>query len=65
MKALFSSLACLAIVLAAGTVQAQDNSMTFFITSHGPGDGANLGGIDGADAHCQALAGAAGAGSKN
>ena len=46
------------------TVLSQDNSMSFFITSAGPGDGANLGGIDGADAHCQELADAAGAGEK-
>ena len=38
------------------------NTMSFFITSHGPGDGANLGGLDGADKHCQSLAAAAGAG---
>lgn len=30
--------------------------MTFFITSVGKGDGANLGGLDGADRHCKALA---------
>lgn len=36
--------------------------MTFFITSAGPGKGANLGGLEGADKHCQALATAAGAG---
>ena len=47
------------------TVLSQDNSMSFFITSTGPGDGANLGGIDGADAHCQELADAAGAGEKS
>ena len=41
---------------------AQD--MTFFITSNGPGNGGDLGGIEGADAHCQALAEAAGAGDK-
>jgi hypothetical protein len=35
--------------------------MTFFITSVGIGDGANLGGLAGADAHCQKLAAAAGA----
>ena len=29
---------------------------TFFVTSVGPGQGANLGGLAGADAHCQALA---------
>ena len=34
----------------------QDTSMRFFITSRGPGDGANLGGLAGADAHCAALA---------
>jgi hypothetical protein len=39
---------------------AQDTTMSFFITSVGPGDGANLGGLDGADVHCQALAEAAG-----
>ena len=36
--------------------------MSFFVTSVGKGDGANLGGIAGADAHCQALAKAAGVG---
>ena len=41
---------------------AQD--MTFFITSEGPGNGGDLGGIEGADAHCQALAESAGAGDK-
>jgi hypothetical protein len=41
---------------------AQSESMSFFITSVGPGDGANLGGLEGADAHCQFLAEAAGAG---
>lgn len=35
---------------------------SFFITSAGPGDGANLGGLEGADAHCQMLAEAAGHG---
>ncbi|MGH9346151.1 MAG: lectin, partial [Vicinamibacterales bacterium] len=33
---------------------------TFFITSAGPGNGANLGGLAGADRHCQSLADAAG-----
>jgi hypothetical protein len=60
-----SGAACLAILLAAGfPAQAQDTSMSFFITSAGPGDGANLGGLEGADAHCQKLADAAGAGGK-
>ncbi len=38
--------------------------MTFFVTSSGIGDGANLGGLAGADAHCQKLATAAGAGNR-
>jgi hypothetical protein len=38
--------------------------MGFFITSVGLGKGANLGGLAGADAHCQALAMAAGAGNR-
>lgn len=46
------------------TVQAQAD-MTFFVTSAGKGNGADLGGLDGADAHCGALAKAAGAKSTN
>ena len=45
----------------AGAAAAQDTGMSFFVTSAGPGDGANLGGLAGADAHCQQLAEAAGA----
>ena len=44
----------------ASPVLAQDVDMSFFITSVGLGDGANLGGLEGADAHCQSLAEAAG-----
>ncbi|MCB2106062.1 MAG: hypothetical protein KDE14_00120 [Rhodobacteraceae bacterium] len=36
--------------------------VSFFVTSVGMGDGANLGGLSGADAHCQQLAAAAGYG---
>ena len=39
---------------------AQDEPMTFFITSENPGNGADLGGLEGADAHCNALAAEAG-----
>lgn len=46
------------------TGQAQQANMTFFVTSVGPGKGGDLGGLEGADKHCQALAQAAGAGSK-
>ena len=45
-------------------VSAQQNPMSFFITSAGPGAGANLGGLAGADKHCQTLAAAAGAGNR-
>ncbi len=44
---------------------AAEQSMSFFITSHGPGNGANLGGLAGADAHCQSLAAAVGAGERS
>lgn len=43
---------------------AQDTSMSFFVTSQNPGNGADLGGLDGADAYCAQLAAAAGAGGK-
>jgi hypothetical protein len=39
-------------------------NMSFFVTSTGPGKGGNLGGLAGADAHCQSLAAAAGAGGR-
>ena len=55
-------LACLGAMPAAG--QEADGEMSFFVTSKGLGDGADLGGLAGADAHCQALAEAAGAGDK-
>ena len=42
----------------------QPPTLGFFITSVGSGDGANLGGLSGADAHCQKLASAVGAGSR-
>src|SRR5262245_10621098 len=42
--------------------QAPPQPMTFFVTSVGVGNGANLGGLAGADRHCQQLATAAGAG---
>lgn len=52
-----------AAAAAAATAQQGDpQPMSFFITSVGVGDGANLGGLEGADAHCQSLAAAAGRG---
>ena len=50
--------------LAWGRPEPQANTMTFFVTSAGPGNGANLGGLAGADAQCQKLATAVGAGNR-
>jgi len=69
----FSKISAASIVVsavAAGTgmtpvAQAQQANMTFFVTSAGKGSGADLGGLDGADAHCTALAKAAGAKAAN
>jgi len=46
------------------TLAQEQAPMTFFVTSTGMGNGANLGGLAGADAHCQSLAQAAGAGNR-
>jgi hypothetical protein len=48
----------------AAPVQAQSANTTFFVTSNGPGKGGDLGGLDGADRHCQTLAQGVGAGGK-
>jgi hypothetical protein len=67
-KTLWIAGAATAFALGAGSVFAQDiqaDKMSFFITSAGPGNGAALGGLAGADAHCQSLASAAGAGGKS
>ncbi len=60
---LMASAALLSLCLAAGA-PAQQSPMTFFITSAGSGKGADLGGLAGADRHCQSLAAAAGAGKR-
>ena len=56
-------------VLALGACASQEaatpqSKMTFFVTSVNPGKGGDLGGLAGADAHCQALATAVGAGKR-
>ena len=63
------SLAILLVLTAAAApaplpAQGQAAPMTFFLTSAGPGRGANLGGLTGADQHCQKLAAAVGAGNR-
>jgi hypothetical protein len=50
---------------ASAPVQAQQSAMSFFVTSVGLGKCGDLGGLEGADRHCQTLAQAAGAGSKS
>jgi hypothetical protein len=55
----FISGAALLAAVATGA-RAEEADMTFFVSSTGSGDGANLGGLDGADALCQRLAEAAG-----
>jgi hypothetical protein len=62
-------LASMALISLGGIAQAQQQApqapnMTFFVTGSGPGKGADLGGLEGADAQCQKLAQGAGAGGK-
>ncbi|MAY55622.1 MAG: hypothetical protein CMQ46_04400 [Gammaproteobacteria bacterium] len=60
MKRIAPLLAAIALTGISTTALPQDNSLSFFITSVGSGDGANLGGLEGADAHCAVLAEEAG-----
>lgn len=55
----------LAALSACSTPMQSTSPMSFFITSANPGKGGDLGGLAGADAHCQKLATEAGAGGKN
>jgi hypothetical protein len=71
-KVLPTLLGLAALALTPGLAGAQpaappraDASMTFFVTSANPGRGGDLGGLAGADAHCQALAQAVGAGNRS
>ena len=50
------------VVAGCATLQPNPKEMTFFVTSANPGKGGDLGGLEGADRHCQSLAQAAGAG---
>ena len=69
-RALMTVTATVGLLAVAGlsiVAQQQDDEppeMGFFVTSAGIGDGANLGGLAGADAHCQSLAAAVGAGDR-
>ena len=64
-KKYFVSLLGMTILSASLAVQAESRPMGFFITSMGLGNGADLGGLTGADAHCKKLATAAGAGQRD
>ena len=55
-----TAMAGMLFLLSAPLAVAQDHPMGFFITSVGLGQGGNLGGLEGADAHCNKLAEAAG-----
>jgi len=61
-----SILASTVVFLLGGTSggQAQEGQISFFVTSVGSGKGGDLGGLRGADQHCQLMGAAAGAGSK-
>src|SRR5262249_31123379 len=58
MAGILGSVALASVALPA---QAQQANMTVFVTSPGSGKGGDLGGLEGADAHCASLAKAAGA----
>ena len=64
MRRTWLAAAGLVLVGCATTPQQNAKDMTFFVTSTGPGKGADLGGLAGADQHCQSLAKAAGAGDR-
>ncbi len=59
-KLILSAIAMTAAISACTTYVPEEDAMSFFITSVGSGDGANLGGLAGADRHCARLARAAG-----
>jgi len=57
MKCNLLFIAALGFVAWGAPATAQQSAMTFFVTSAGPGKGADLGGLEGADRHCQTLGG--------
>jgi hypothetical protein len=67
-KSLALAAAAALVLLAGCTPRAPDTPqgrMTFFVTSANPGQGANLGGVSGADQYCQKLASAVGGGKRD
>jgi hypothetical protein len=63
-KTLLAAPAAALLLLGSPAVAQAQQPMGFFVTSANPGKGGDLGGLAGADAHCQALARAAGAGNR-
>lgn len=63
-KTFFAVIALSILVSPLAMAQEQQEPMTFFVTSRPIGNGGDLGGLAGADAHCQSLAAAAGAGDR-
>jgi len=68
-KSMFSMVSILSGALTCVAVGTEVNAgdagkMSFFVTSAGPGNGADLGGLEGADNHCQKLAASVGAGNR-
>ncbi len=61
----FATVALVSLSLSPIATAQQASNMTFFVTSVGIGKGADLGGLAGADKHCQELAQAVGAGNRN
>jgi hypothetical protein len=59
-----AALLALTVVPGLAVAQSEIRPMSFFVTSVGVGNGGDLGGLEGADAHCQQLAEAAGAGER-
>ena len=64
MRFVFAAIMLVTLVGQALLAQNADSRMSFFITSVGPGNGADLGGVAGADAHCRTLASAVGTGNR-
>src|SRR5436190_12912044 len=60
----FPLVALSSLTLSASAPAQQPSNMTFFVTSVGIGKGGDLGGLEGADRHCQQLAQAVGAGGR-
>ncbi|OMH36160.1 hypothetical protein [Motiliproteus sp. MSK22-1] len=62
---LCAALLGMGVMFGSFSVSAEDRPMGFFVTSVGMGNGGDLGGLEGADAHCKKLATAVGAGNRD